>query len=65
MDEEAPDNVDALLAAIESGDPWGMAIAGLLVAASGLQAFVSWKKRKRVITAEATNKEDIPPKVLK
>mgnify|MGYP001301037738 CR=1 FL=1 len=61
MDEEAPDNVDALLAAIESGDPWGMAIAGLLVAASGLQAFVSWKKRKRVITAEATDKEEIRP----
>ncbi len=60
MEEDATDNVDALLAAIESGDPWGIAIAGLLAAASGLQAFVSWKKRKRRIQAEATNKEEIP-----
>ncbi len=60
MDEEAPDNVDALLAAIESGDPWMIAIASLGAAAAGLKALLSWKQRKRVITAEATNKEEIP-----
>jgi hypothetical protein len=52
---------DALLSAIASGNPWAMAAAALPFVGYGIRGYLSWRKTKRVVTAEATNKEEIFP----
>lgn len=58
--DEAYDNVDALILAISTGDPWLIAAASVGAAWAVVQGYLSYKKRKRVIVADATNKEELP-----
>lgn len=61
METQPTELVDGLIAALESGDPLSIAAAVLTAIGTGLSGYLTWKKRRRVITAEATDKEEIRP----
>jgi hypothetical protein len=52
---------DALLTAVSTGNPWAIAAAVLPFVGYGIRGYLSWRKAKRVITAEATDKEQVIP----